>query len=92
MLWLHAAPALIEGEQEHYIFPVLAQKLPGFKDEHPEEHKAIHDGPCVRMPVSIPALKRKRTGLDRFTKYVRSVQDDPTTYDPQKLREVRPSR
>ncbi|BGP54064.1 hypothetical protein JCM8202v2_001636 [Rhodotorula sphaerocarpa] len=34
----------IEEQQVSHIFPVLAKRMPQFRDDHQEEHDAIHKG------------------------------------------------
>lgn len=32
------------GIEEQHIFPVLAKRMPEFRDDHPQEHDQIHKG------------------------------------------------
>lgn len=49
ILMIHADETFIgldhhHGIEEELIFPVLALRLPEFQDEHPEQHRQIHEG------------------------------------------------
>ncbi|KAH8916076.1 hypothetical protein BT69DRAFT_1355996 [Atractiella rhizophila] len=41
---LHQYLGLHHNIEEEYVFPVLAERMPEFRDEHPQSHRAIHDG------------------------------------------------
>lgn len=62
--------------EEAYIFPLLAKKMPQFKDggrdkgEHIKAHKGIHDG------------------LERYQAYINQAKADPDGYDGEKLRKI----
>lgn len=62
--------------EEAYIFPLLAKKMPQFKDgardkgAHLEAHKGIHDG------------------LERYQAYISQCKADPDAYDGTKLRGI----
>lgn len=62
--------------EEAYIFPLLAKKMPQFKDggrdkgAHIKAHKGIHDG------------------LERYQAYINSCKADPDNYDGEKLRSI----
>lgn len=62
--------------QEAYIFPILAKKMPQFKEgaresgEHLKSHKAIHDG------------------LEKYEKFLMAALDDSSKYNPQVLRDI----
>ncbi|KAF8585884.1 hypothetical protein K439DRAFT_1646473 [Ramaria rubella] len=57
--------------EETYIFPVLAQKMPAFRDneQHRNNHKQIHDG------------------LDALSALIKRFRSAPTTYSPAELRD-----
>lgn len=62
--------------EEAYIFPLLAKKMPQFKDggrdkgAHIRAHKGIHDG------------------LERYQAYINSCKSNPDNYDGEKLRSL----
>ncbi|CAE6424742.1 hypothetical protein RSOLAG1IB_03958 [Rhizoctonia solani AG-1 IB] len=58
------------GIEEAYVFPVLAQKMPGFanNERHKNSHKVIH------------------AGLDKLKDQVTGWKADPTTFSPTALR------
>ncbi|WVW85747.1 hypothetical protein I302_107785 [Kwoniella bestiolae CBS 10118] len=61
---------------ETYIFPVLAKKMPQFKEgaresgEHLKKHKGIHDG------------------LEKYDAFLRNSLENQSEYNPGKLREI----
>jgi len=56
--------------EERHIFPVLAQRMPEFREneKHKTSHKQIHDG------------------IDSVNLLVAKWKDDPSTYKPDELR------
>jgi hemerythrin-like domain-containing protein len=38
--------------EERFLFPILAKRMPQFKDEHIESHKGIHDGELSALPLT----------------------------------------
>lgn len=62
--------------EEAYIFPLLAKKMPQFKDggrdkgAHIKAHKGIHDG------------------LERYQAYINKSKADPDSYDGAQLRKI----
>lgn len=62
--------------EEAYIFPLLAKKMPAFRDgarekgEHIISHRGIHDG------------------LTKYDKYISEAKANPASYDAEKLREI----
>nr|XP_031860142.1 uncharacterized protein CI109_004507 [Kwoniella shandongensis]KAA5527214.1 hypothetical protein CI109_004507 [Kwoniella shandongensis] len=62
--------------EETYIFPVLAKKMPQFKQggresgEHLKKHKKIHDG------------------IDKYDKYLKEGLANPSKYDAAELRAI----
>lgn len=58
--------------EEAYIFPLLADKHPAFRDgaEHKADHKEIHDG------------------LERYAAFLVAAMDDHSKYSATELREI----
>jgi len=56
--------------EETYIFPILAKKMPSFREDeqHRLKHKQIHDG------------------LDALAVIIKRVKEDPSSYSPADLR------
>ncbi|KAI0753935.1 hypothetical protein BC629DRAFT_1598539 [Irpex lacteus] len=57
--------------EEQHIFPVLALRMPSFKDDeaHIKSHHGIHEG------------------LDKLGKLLQRYAEDPTTYSPTEMRQ-----
>lgn len=62
--------------EETYVFPLLAVKMPAFRDtavgrgDHIEAHRGIHDG------------------LTQYDAYLSEVADSPSSYDGVRLRAI----
>lgn len=74
--------------EEQHIFPVLALRMPSFKDDeaHIKSHHGIHEGMCLLSSGTRQVLIRI-IGLDKLGKLLQRYAEDPTTYSPTEMRQ-----
>lgn len=81
-------------EQETYIFPKLAKRMPQFakggreNGAHLKSHKQIHNG-TSSVPNSSPdANVDVWEGLDRYEAFLKASLENNSSYNPAALREI----
>ena len=73
--------------EERHIFPVLAKRIPAFKEEHIESHKGIHDGKSGHgFRTSLSPTYPSTQGVGKLSVLVSKYTDEPSCYSPTELR------
>ncbi|WOO82507.1 uncharacterized protein LOC62_04G005992 [Vanrija pseudolonga] len=62
--------------EETYIFPLLAKRMPQFRDSGKS------------MGAHIIAHRKIHEGLDKYNNYIAEVKANPKIYDPEKIRDI----
>lgn len=74
--------------EERHIFPVLAKRMPAFKenDVHIASHHGIHEG-CVALMRFWPPLILCALGLDKLGELLKKWTAEPAAYSPQEMKD-----